>query len=166
MRLKKRNKRSRFRGTRLHGWAAKKHKGKGSKGGKGMAGTGKRADHRKSWTLVYMPNYFGKQGVTSKSTERTKNPILNLNDVEARFHKMKGKSDVLNLKGYKILGDGNIKSKVKVHAMAFSKSAKEKIEKAGGEVVVVENKSHEPKESNKEFLEEKRAAKQKEEKKK
>jgi len=47
MKLKKRNKRSRIRGTRTCGWAMKKHKGSGNRGGKGMSGTGKRADQRK-----------------------------------------------------------------------------------------------------------------------
>lgn len=35
----------------------------------------------------------------------------------------------------KILGDGDFKSKVEIHAHAFSQSAKEKIEKAGGKIV-------------------------------
>jgi large subunit ribosomal protein L15 len=34
----------------------------------------------------------------------------------------------------KILGNGNIEKKLTVHAHKFSKSAKEKIEKAGGEI--------------------------------
>ena len=37
----------------------------------------------------------------------------------------------------KILGGGSIKKKLKVHAHAFSKNAKEAIEKAGGEAVVI-----------------------------
>ena len=37
---------------------------------------------------------------------------------------------------FKILGNGDIKKAVKVTAHAFSKSAKEKIEKAGGSVVL------------------------------
>ena len=37
----------------------------------------------------------------------------------------------------KILGDGELKKKLKVSAHKFSASAKEKIEKAGGEVIVV-----------------------------
>lgn len=41
-----------------------------------------------------------------------------------------GKKDLL-----KILGDGEISSSVKVEAHAFSKSAQEAIEKAGGEIV-------------------------------
>jgi large subunit ribosomal protein L15 len=36
-----------------------------------------------------------------------------------------------------VLGNGEIKSAVTVHAHKFSKSAQEKIEKAGGKVVVI-----------------------------
>lgn len=44
-----------------------------------------------------------------------------------------------NLKdGVKILGDGEITKAVNVHAHKFSKTAREKIEKAGGTCVVVE----------------------------
>ena len=41
------------------------------------------------------------------------------------------------VKPYKILGDGELKSKINVEATAFSASAKEKIEAAGGSVKVV-----------------------------
>ena len=40
------------------------------------------------------------------------------------------------LQPIKILGDGNIESSVKVTASCFSKSAKEKIEQAGGSAEV------------------------------
>jgi large subunit ribosomal protein L15 len=38
----------------------------------------------------------------------------------------------------KVLGDGELKSALTVHAHKFSKSAQEKIEKAGGKVEVVQ----------------------------
>lgn len=41
------------------------------------------------------------------------------------------------VKPYKILGDGQLKSKINVEATAFSASAKEKIEAAGGTTKVV-----------------------------
>ncbi len=40
----------------------------------------------------------------------------------------------------KILGDGELSKALKVHAHRFSKSAKEKIEKAGGEAIVLPGK--------------------------
>ena len=48
----------------------------------------------------------------------------------------KSRYDVL-----KILGDGSLTKKLKVAAHRFSKSAKEKIERAGGEVVVLPGKA-------------------------
>ena len=67
-----------------HGWGArKKHKKSGHRGGTGMAGTGKRADQKK--TLVnklYGNKYFGKQGITSKKTQRDKRDRINLQDIE------------------------------------------------------------------------------------
>jgi len=42
-----------------------------------------------------------------------------------------------SLKPVKILGNGSIKNKLKISASAFSTSAKEKIEKAGGEIIIL-----------------------------
>ncbi|QDU60178.1 50S ribosomal protein L15 [Planctomycetes bacterium Pan216] len=49
----------------------------------------------------------------------------------------------------KILGDGELAKRLEVHAHSFSKSAKEKIEKAGGTCVVVEGPHSGPKIRNK-----------------
>ena len=76
MKLKKRRKSSRMYGRRMgtHGGGARVNRKKsGSKGGVGMAGSGKRGDQIK--TLVqkkYGNKYFGKQGITSKKTQRDK----------------------------------------------------------------------------------------------
>ena len=48
----------------------------------------------------------------------------------------KGRFDVL-----KVLGDGKLSKKLKISAHRFSKSAAEKIEKAGGEVIVLPGKT-------------------------
>ena len=76
MKIKKRKKSSRMHGKKMgtHGWGArKKHKKSGHKGGKGMSGSGKRADHKKSLVIkLYGHKYFGKQGITSKGTKKDK----------------------------------------------------------------------------------------------
>ena len=41
----------------------------------------------------------------------------------------------------KVLGDGELSKKLKISAHRFSKSAAEKIEKAGGEMVVLAGKT-------------------------
>jgi large subunit ribosomal protein L15 len=45
---------------------------------------------------------------------------------------------------FKILGDGELKSAVTVHAHKFSKSAQEKITKAGGKIVILSGEPKEP----------------------
>jgi len=76
--------------------------------------------------------------------------VVNVGDLEQRFQAdddvnpetlrannlAKGRFDVL-----KILGDGQLTKKLKVSAHRFSKSAREKIEQAGGEVVVLPGKA-------------------------
>ena len=42
-----------------------------------------------------------------------------------------------SLKPVKILGNGSIEKKIKIYASAFSSAAKEKIEKSGGEIIVL-----------------------------
>ena len=68
MKLKKRKKSGRFRGSRMHGRSAKKAKGKGHHGGKGMSGTGKKSGQKISFVNKYFFPYFGKKGYTSRST--------------------------------------------------------------------------------------------------
>jgi len=135
MRLKKRNKRSRARGNRTLGWAMKKHKGSGNRGGCGMAGTGKRADQRKTWVIKYQFPYFGKQGMTSRSTKHKINLIMNVGQIAEKY-----KSGDVDLSKYKILGEGEISEKYTVKAKSFSALAKEKIEKAGGKAVLAKEK--------------------------
>jgi large subunit ribosomal protein L15 len=117
-------------GTRYHGHAMKKHKGKGSHGGKGMAGTGKRADQKKTWIIKYKKDYFGKK--SKQAVKKLKQ--VNVDELERLSDKAKGE---VSLPGYKILGRGEIKKSLTVKADSFSKQAKEKIEKAGGKTVIL-----------------------------
>ena len=147
MKLKKRKKSSRMhgRGTGSHGWGfRKKHKKSGHRGGKGMAGTGKRADQKKSLVIkLYGNEYFGKQGITSRGTERDIRKRINLSNVESNLNTYikkgvakKGKDGIeVNLEGYKILGDGELKNKLIIKAKEASASAIEKIKKVGGEII-------------------------------
>ncbi len=148
MRIKKRRKSSRMhgRGMGSHGWGfRKKHKKSGHRGGKGMAGSGKRADQKKTLiTKLYGNAYFGKQGITSKGTEKDKRKRINLKDlildlqeyVKKGIAKKSGTGFEINLKEYKILGEGEIKEKLTIKAKEASKSAIEKVKKAGGEIQI------------------------------
>ena len=153
---KKRKKASRMhgRGAGTHGWGArKKHKKSGHRGGKGMAGTGKRADQKKTlMTKLYGHGYFGKQGITSKGTERDKRLRINLERIELNIEsfmkrgiaKKTGKGIEIDLPGYKILDASQEyipKNKLIIKAKEASKSAIEKVKKEGGEIILSEKKA-------------------------
>jgi len=142
MKTKKRTKSSRMSGQNMgtHGRGArKKAQGSGHRGGKGMSGSGKRADHKKTLvTKLYGNKYFGKQGITSRGTKKDKTDKINLREIELSLEKYgKQKNGVweINLKKYKILGTGEVKEKLIINAKAASKSAIEKVKKMGGEIV-------------------------------
>mgnify|MGYP003974421679 FL=1 len=141
--VKKRPKASRRHGRKMgtSGWGArKKHKKSGHRGGIGMAGSGKRADHKK--TLVqakYGNDYFGKQGITSRGTKRDIRKRLNVGEIQinlTKYGKKNGSAWEINLSKYKILGTGDVKDKLIINALEASKTAIEKVKKAGGEIKV------------------------------
>ncbi len=142
MKLKKRTKKTRMRGARTCGYGFRqKHKGHGNGGGFGMAGTGKRADHMKQVALEMavkagFKTYFGKQGFTSAGNEKKKNKQINLEDLQKNFL---GKEKVLDFSEYKILGKGE-GFNATIKALSASKSAIEKMKKAGGEIIMCEKK--------------------------
>ncbi len=119
------------RGTRTLGRGTmKKWRGKGHRGGKGYAGSKK---HRKSWILRYEKDHIGKRKGFISKTSKPVNAV-NLRDLETLADDKK--EIVLAGLGYdKVLGSGNITKKLVVKARAFSRIAKEKIEKAGGKAV-------------------------------
>ena len=143
--ITKRKKNTRQRGSKTHGWGAKKkHRGAGNRGGRGKAGTGKRADQKKPTILKkYGRSYFGKFGFKKPNKKNIK--AINLEYLEKNFDELlknkliKQEKDtfIINLKDLKInklLGNGKITKKFKIIAERFSKNAKEKIEKLGGEI--------------------------------
>lgn len=130
---KKRKKVSRMRGSHTHGTGFKKKaRGSGHRGGFGMSGTGKRADHRKSLVLNFKEKYFGKKGMKPKLKNYK---TINLNAIVEKY----GDKKEIKLMDYKILGNGDIKIKLTIYAKDASKSAISKIEKAGGKVILSKN---------------------------
>ena len=89
MKTKKIKKAKKQRGNTTHGHGArKKWKKSGHKGGVGMSGSGKRGDQKKTWIIKkYGNKYFGKQGITSKKTEKKVNKVINLRDIEKNYSK-------------------------------------------------------------------------------
>lgn len=132
MPARKRAKRAKFRGTRTCGWGKHtRHRGHGSQGGTGMAGSKK---HKKTWIVKYAPGHIGKRGFSSLAQRgiSKQRMAVNVSDLES----MAGGKKEVGFDG-KILGGGSIGSPLTVKAHYFTDSAKAKIEKAGGEAVVV-----------------------------
>jgi len=121
-----------MRGQKWHGYGAKKkHRGKGSHGGRGYAGSHK---HKWSYIVKYEPDHFGSKGFCSL---KKKGDVINIEELS----KLVDNKKEINLKelGYtKLLGKGEISRAVVVKVDSCSSSAKEKIEKAGGIVEVPE----------------------------
>jgi len=103
-----------------------------------MSGTGKRADQKKTLiTKLYGNNYFGKQGITSRGTKRKHVEKINLSDIKENIFKKSG--DKIELKKYTILGVGE-GFRAEITAKRASKTAIEKMEKAGGKINLPEKK--------------------------
>ncbi len=134
MKIKKRKKVSRMRGSHTHGRGFKKKaRGSGHRGGVGMAGTGKRGDQKKTLVLnLYGNDYFGKDRALRRKVY-PKLKSINLREIQQNLKK--GESQV-DLKGFKILGEGEISAALKIKASAASKSASEKVKKSGGEIIL------------------------------
>ena len=143
--VNKRKKFSRQRGRHTHGWGSKKkHRGSGNRGGKGMAGTGKRADSIK--TMIWKDaDFFGKRGFKFRGVQEKINAI-NIDDLQDKLDNLlkdkliskEGNIYIIDLAkiGYnKLLGNGNVACKLKVTVKHASAKAVEKIKSAGGEVI-------------------------------
>jgi len=132
----------RMRGSRMHGWGnTQKHRGAGSRGGHGMAGSKK---HKWHYISKYFPDYFGSRGFTRHSADKddvTMNVGYITEHLEAFVAEGKAKKSGdayeldLGKAGYtKLLGAGSVNVKLKVKVAKCSASAKKKIEAQGGSV--------------------------------
>lgn len=147
MAVNRRKKNVKQRGHTTHGWGSmKKRRGAGNRGGRGMAGSGKRADQKKPSILKeYGNTYFGKKGFVKHNKKIIK--AVNVSYIEEHLpnlvlKKLISKGDkgfVVDLKnlGYnKLLGSGKVKEKFIITTESASKKAVDKIKKAGGEVIL------------------------------
>lgn len=143
MTVRRQKRHRRFRGRRTYHGSHKKWRGGGSRGGRGAAGLHK---HKWTWTVKYGKDHFGK--LVNKN-RKGKIPTVNLNylnDNAENFLKKKiaekeGETIKINVAklGYmKVLGGGKVTIPLVIEAKYFSKSAEEKIAKAGGKAVRVE----------------------------
>lgn len=137
MRVKRRSKFSRYRGTHTHGRGFKKKaRGSGNQGGVGMAGTGKRGYQKKTLVIkLYGGDYLGKSKTLRAGRKPLKLKAINFTQIALNPLSYSKDGISFDLKGYKILSDGS-PGKWKITASAASKSAIEKVRKAGGEIIL------------------------------
>jgi large subunit ribosomal protein L15 len=86
-----------------------------------------------------MPDYFGKNGFTSRQSKTRNTNVINLAQLEALSSKLpleqQGVIDLTSLGYAKLLGTGKISKALTVKVEAASKSAVEKVEQAGGKIL-------------------------------
>jgi large subunit ribosomal protein L15 len=138
-----------MRGSKTHGWGSmKKHRGAGSRGGRGMAGTGKRGDAKKT-KIWKNTKYFGKHGFKRPNKSIIKINAINLKTIEQKLEFFLSKKlvkknndfyviDLEKLGFNKLLSTGKATKKFDITCKYASANAVEKVKKAGGKVNVKE----------------------------
>jgi large subunit ribosomal protein L15 len=127
---------TKLRGSRTQGFGShKKHRGAGSRGGRGKAGYHK---HKKSWIMINEPDYFGKRGFKVPVGAKKQTLAITLKDIDILAKRLKKKEIDVSELGYdKVLSTGKLTQPLTIKAKKFVEKAKKKIEDAGG--MVIEN---------------------------
>ncbi|MCD6478218.1 MAG: uL15 family ribosomal protein [Candidatus Aenigmarchaeota archaeon] len=121
-----------MRGKKTFGYGSKKkHRGGGSRGGRGLGGAFK---HKKTMILKENPEHFGKRGFKRKNKKIIK--TINLKELDELYRKSGEKSIDVSKLGYdKVLGNGKLTNALEIKSKSFSQMAKKKIEKVGGKII-------------------------------
>jgi len=124
----------RMRGSHTHGWGAKKkHRGAGSRGGRGQAGMLK---HKKSWMLKNDPHHFGERGFKIPTEVRNTEKAITIKDVDVLARSLRKTEIDVSEYGYdKVLSNGKLTQPLTIKAKKFVEKAKKKIEEAGGKAI-------------------------------
>lgn len=129
------SKRVKMRGRTTFGYGSKKkHRGGGSKGGKGFAGAFK---HKRVFLRKYHPEHFQKKKFKSLRNKQFAPSIrsINLRDLNKIILEKTLKEVNLKELGYdKILAAGELTVPILIKNATFSERARQKVEKAGGTV--------------------------------
>lgn len=130
-------------GTHGHG-SSKKRRGAGSRGGRGAAGLGKKAKHKKIQGI--RSKHLGERGFNRPPKVVEETATINLREIDRRIEDFveQGAAEEADggyvfdaeAAGYdKVLAGGDLREDIDIRAEAFSKSAKQKIEEHGNEAV-------------------------------
>jgi large subunit ribosomal protein L15 len=122
-----------FRGTRTIGYGRiGQHRDSGSKGNR------KVGRHKHLWSKIQttQPNYFGKHGFTSPQSKHRIESTINLHKLDQLAT---GSEVNLTELGYtKLLGTGKLTKALTIQVPAASQSAIQKVEEAGGKLILPE----------------------------
>ncbi|MFQ5892399.1 MAG: uL15m family ribosomal protein [Candidatus Methanofastidiosia archaeon] len=144
--IRKKRKIRKMRGSATCGGGGrKKRRGAGNRGGRGLAGSGRKKT-KWDWVRLNLKDHIGKHGFKNPTSKDKK--ALNLFYFENSLERLieggiasseKGMIliDTRRLGISKVLGSGRLTHKFKIMAREFSESAKKKIKKSGGEAIVV-----------------------------
>lgn len=157
MKVKKRKKNTRYRGSQTHRRGHRKRtRGVGNRAGVGMSGS---ENQKKSLIMkLYGPSYFGGDKTLRRGRVAPKLKVINLDNLIQRFDSLvkqgvakQTKSGFeFNLKGYKLLAGGGLNAKISVKASAASESAIAQVKEAGGSIELEESEPvSEPKQEQK-----------------
>lgn len=137
VRTHKKMKKTKYLASRHNGRGNKKKgRGSGTRGGVGRGGAWK---HKRTYTLKFESDRFGKHGFVNKTSSGWR--VINLTELSRQIEDGKvGKKDNVYYFRFdgKVLGAGRLLYPAVVEARAFSKSAVDKIEQAGGETKTFE----------------------------
>ncbi len=141
-----------FRGSRTCGGGTHKNRrGGGSRGGRGNAGTCKHHFVRSMQRGLS----FGKHGFKRPSSIMKDNVIVNVGEVDEAIEQLvtegiaekKGEAfyiDLANIGIEKVLGNGKVTKPLFITATEFSSTAKQKIEEAKGNAMLLSEKTKTP----------------------
>jgi large subunit ribosomal protein L15 len=126
------------RGSRTQGYGrVGQHRDAGSKGHRKVG----RHKHLMSYVTTYEPNYFGKKGFTSPKSLKHKQNTINitkLDEITTKYAVEKENKlyiDLTSLGYTKLLGTGKTTKPLIINVPTASKTATEKIKKAGGQIL-------------------------------
>ncbi|MFO8016399.1 MAG: uL15 family ribosomal protein [Candidatus Woesearchaeota archaeon] len=148
MTAKRRKKVTIYRGSKTHGCGSmKKRRGAGNRGGRGMAGSGKRGDAKKPM-IWKQKKYFGVHGFKKKN----KKPSVSINlrtigeklDTWVKDGKAESKNGEyrvdLEQMGYdKLTGAGTISAKLAIRVGRTTDKAMKRVSEAGGNVELIDD---------------------------
>lgn len=113
-----------------------RRRGSGNKGGFGAAGHGKKCKQKKHQFMKNGQLDYGKHGFTSKSKKVDSVSVGLLNEQAEKLAEKKGEKFHINLKGNKVLGNGTVTLPLVLSNFCkISEKAKDKVLKAGGELI-------------------------------